>query len=219
MEKDMEKRNKKTIYPVLAACFALLAALITYEVGFVHHTSPLQIDLSLQQFFISMRTDLLTPLMKVVTHSTDTITIVILCAVLVLIPATRLKTGLPLATVALTNMGIYKAMKHIFLRARPDEVYHLVEQGGYSFPSGHSATSMLVYGLLFYLIGRHCRNRKLKVLLQAICSILVLTVGPSRLYVGVHWATDVMAGWCVGASVLMLTIYLIERFGKMNESI
>ncbi len=204
---------------MLAVCFALLAAFITYQVGVVHGTEPLGIDLTLQQAFINMRVNILTPFMKAVTHSTDTITIVILCAALVLLPATRLRIGLPLTAAALVNMGTYKAMKHIFLRARPDAVYHLVEQGGYAFPSGHSATSMLVYGLLFYLIGKYCHNQKLKVLLQAVCGILVLTVGPSRLYVGVHWATDVLAGWCVGAAVLMAAVYLIERFGKKNESI
>ena len=215
----MIKNNTKTIYLVLAVCFALLAAFITYQVGFVHDTAPLGIDLTMQQVFINMRTDLLTPFMKVVTHSTDTITIVILCAALVLIPMTRKTMGLPLTATALINMGTYKAMKHIFLRARPDVVYHIVEQGGYSFPSGHSATSMLVYGLLFYLVGKYCKNQKLRVLLQTVCGILVLTVGPSRLYVGVHWATDVLAGWCVGAAVLMAAVYLIERFGKNNESI
>lgn len=215
----MKKQNSKTIYLALAVCFAMLAAFITYQVGVVHGTAPLGIDLNLQQTFINMRTDILTPFMKAVTHSTDTITIVILCAALVLLPATRKKIGLPLTAAALVNMGIYKAMKHIFLRARPDVINHLVEQGGYSFPSGHSAASMLVYGLLFYLIGKYCRNQKMKVLLQAVCGILVLTVGPSRLYVGVHWATDVLAGWCVGAAVLMTAVYLIERFGKNNESI
>lgn len=215
----MRKNNTKTIYLVLAVCFALLAAFITYQVGFVHDTAPLGIDLTMQQVFINMRTDLLTPFMKVVTHSTDTITIVILCAALVLIPMTRKTMGLPLTAAALINMGTYKAMKHIFLRARPDVVYHIVEQGGYSFPSGHSAASMLVYGLLFYLVGKYCKNQKLRVLLQAVCGILVLTVGPSRLYVGVHWATDVLAGWCVGAAVLMAAVYLIERFGKKNESL
>ena len=215
----MKKENKKTIYLVLAVCFALLAAFITYQVGFVYETEPLGIDLAMQQAFINMRTDLITPFMKVVTHSTDTITIVILCVALLLLPMTRKKMGLPLTVAALINMGTYKAMKHIFLRARPDVIYHLVEQGGYSFPSGHSATSMLVYGLLFYMIGKYCNNQKLKVLLQAVCGILVLTVGPSRLYVGVHWATDVLAGWCVGAAVLMAAVYLIERFGKNNESI
>ena len=214
----MKKDNSKTIYLGLAAGFALLAAIITYIVG-ANGTLPLGIDLTMQQVFINMRVDFLTPFMKVVTHSTDTITIVILCAALVLIPKTRLKIGLPLTAAALTNMGIYKAMKHIFLRARPDVMYHIVEQGGYSFPSGHSATSMLVYGLLFYLIGKYCKNQKLKVLLQVICGILVVTVGPSRLYVGVHWATDVLAGWCVGAAVLMATVYIIERFGKKNENI
>ena len=215
----MRKNNTKTIYLVLAVCFALLAVFITYQVGFVHDTAPLGIDLTMQQVFINMRTDLLTPFMKVVTHSTDTITIVILCAALVLIPMTRKTMGLPLTATALINMGTYKAMKHIFLRARPDVVYHIVEQGGYSFPSGHSAASMLVYGLLFYLVGKYCKNQKLRVLLQTVCGILVLTVGPSRLYVGVHWATDVLAGWCVGAAVLMAAVYLIERFGKNNESI
>jgi len=214
----VKKGNSKTIYLGLAVCFAVLAALITYVVG-ANGTLPLGIDLSMQQAFISFRTDFLTPFMKVVTHSTDTITIVILCALLVLLPHTRKKIGLPLTVAALVNMGIYKAMKHIFLRARPDVVYHLVDQGGYSFPSGHSATSMLVYGLLFFLIGKHCKNQNLKVLLQTICGILVLVVGPSRLYVGVHWATDVLAGWCVGAAVLMATIYILERIGQKNESI
>lgn len=214
----MKKEKSKTIYLGLAAGFALLAALITYIVG-ANGTLPLGIDLSMQQVFIDMRSDILTPLVKFVTHTTDTVTIVLLCAVLVILPMTRRKYGFPAAAGALVNMGIYKAMKHIFLRGRPDTVYHLVEQGGYSFPSGHSATSMLVYGMLFYLIGRHCKNQKLKVLLQTVCGILVLTVGPSRLYVGVHWTTDVLAGWCVGAAVLMAAIYILERTEHKNESI
>lgn len=215
----MKNTNSKRIFLVLAGCFALTAAFIIYEVGVIHQTLPISIDLTLQQVFIDIRNDFLTPLVTAITHSTDTITIVILCAVLVIVPVTRKKYGLPLTAAALINMGIYKAMKHIFLRARPDVIYHLVEQGGYSFPSGHSATSMLVYGLLFYLVGRYCKNQKLKVLLQTACGILVVTVGPSRLYVGVHWATDVLAGWCVGAAVLMATIYTIERMGDKNESL
>ncbi|MBR5229895.1 MAG: phosphatase PAP2 family protein [Firmicutes bacterium] len=213
----MKNKEKKTICIWLAAGFALMAGFITYIVG-ANDTLPLDIDLTIQKIFIDMRTDFLDPFMKLTTHTTDTVTIIILCAALVLLGKTRKRIGLPLSLAAIGNMGIYKAMKHIFLRARPDDVYHLVEQGGYSFPSGHSATSMLVYGLLFYLIGKTCKNQKVRVSLQSLCGILVVTVGPSRLYVGVHWATDVLAGWCVGAAVLMTTICILERIRK-NESI
>jgi len=107
-------------------------------------------------------------------------------------------------------------MKHLVLRARPDEVFHLVTQGGYSFPSGHSVTSIVFYGLLLYLIQKHCQNRKLKTALSWVCGILAIAIGPSRVYVGVHWPTDVLAGWCIGGGVLLIAILILQKLERRS---
>ncbi len=215
----MEKR-KVSLKMILAPAviFALMAAFITYQVGIVYNTQPLPLDLAVQKAFIAMRSGALTSIVTVITHLSDPVTIVALCAALLIFP-TRRQYGFAVTLAAATGLAIYKPMKHIFLRERPDIAYHLVEQGGYSFPSGHSVTSVIVYGLLFYLIGKYCKNPKLKVFLRVVCGFLAVVIGPSRLYVGVHWATDVLAGWCVGTAVLLTAIYILGRINKRSESI
>ncbi len=194
----------------LAAVLAVLAAYITYQVGVVNQTDPLPLDLAVQKAFFSLRGPLLNPLVIAVTHLSDTVTIVAFCAILLILP-NRKKYGLPVSLASLGGLAIYKPMKHIFLRARPDAALHLVKQGGFSFPSGHSVTSVIFYGVLIYLLNRHCKNDKLRKVLTVICGFLALAIGPSRIYVGVHWPTDVLAGWCIGGAVLMVSICILER--------
>lgn len=135
---------------------------------------------------------------------------VLYCAVLLLLPS-RKKYGIPLTAASIAGVAVYKPLKHIALRARPDKALHLVEQGGYSFPSGHSVTSILFYGLAIYLLQKHCKNDKLRRLLTGIAAFLFVFTGPSRIYVGVHWPTDVIVGWCIGAALLMLAILVLEK--------
>lgn len=194
----------------LAAVLAVLAAYITYQVGVVYQTNPLPLDLAVQKAFFSLRGPLLNPLVIAVTHLSDTVTIVAFCAILLILP-NRKKYGLPVSLASLGGLAFYKPMKHIFLRARPDAALHLVKQGGFSFPSGHSVTSVIFYGLSIYLLNKHCKNDKLRRILTVICGFLALTIGPSRIYVGVHWPTDVLAGWCIGGAVLMVSVCILER--------
>lgn len=213
----MTRENSgKTRIIIAVACF-ICAGMITYILNARYGMGATPFDLAVQKFFISIRTDFFNVLISTLTHCSDTVTIILLCIVLVILP-NRKKYGIPVTLAELVGLAIYKPMKHLFLRARPDVVYHLVEQGGYSFPSGHSTTSVIVYGLLFYLIRKNCKNEKLKNILSAICLILALTIAPSRLYVGVHWATDVLCGAFIGFGVLMLAITILERTNK-NESI
>ena len=210
MEKRMISKKACRIMLAAAVVLAALAAFITYEVGVVYHTAPLPLDLAGQKAFFSLRNPVLNPVIIVITHLSDTVTIVALCVALLILP-TRKKYGLPVSLAALGGLAFYKPMKHIFLRVRPDAALHLVKQGGYSFPSGHSVTSVIFYGLMIYLLNRHCKNEKLKKVLSAVCGFLALTIGPSRIYVGVHWPTDVLAGWCIGGMVLLISICISER--------
>lgn len=205
-------KNFKIIF---AGCTVFAACLVSYLV-YANGCEPFAVDIAVRDFFVAMRNDVLNVLIPALTHCGDTVTIVALCAILVILP-TRKKFGFPVTLAALTGLAIYKPMKHIFLRARPDVMYHLVEQGGYSFPSGHSTSSVVVYGLLFYLIRKHCKNEALKNVLSAICLIFALLIGPSRLYVGVHWFTDVVAGMLFGLTVVAIYICILERIYNRDE--
>lgn len=209
---DNKKISRKTrgYMLIAAAVLAVLAAFITYRVGVVYETRPLPPDLAVQEAFFSLRCQVLNPIVIAITHLSDTVTIVAFCAVLLVLP-NRKKYGVPLSLAALGGLAFYKPMKHIFLRARPDAALHLVKQGGFSFPSGHSVTSVIFYGLSIYLLNKHCKNDKFRRILTVICGFLALTIGPSRIYVGVHWPTDVLAGWCIGGAVLMVSICILER--------
>ncbi len=205
-----------------AAACTLAAALLTavvflcYQVGVRYDLAPLPIDLTVQSWFFDLRTDWLNIPVKLITHLCDPTTIVALCAVLLLLP-NRKTYGLPVSLAAATGLMIYKPLKHIFFRARPDVSLHLVTQGGYSFPSGHSVTSVIVYGLLFYLIQNHCKNPYLRRILSGICLFLAIFIGPSRIYVGVHWPTDVLTGWCIGDIVLILAICILKNLEKRQN--
>lgn len=208
---DKNERKSRSVWLVAAAALlAALAAGLTYEVVSVYNCEALPIDLKIQNFFFSLRGDIQNVPICALTHLTDTLSVVAYCAVLLILPS-RKQYGLPLTISALAGVAVYKPLKHIALRARPDKALHLVEQGGYSFPSGHSVTSVLFYGLAIYLLQKHCKNEKLRRIMTAVCGFLIVFTGPSRIYVGVHWPTDVMTGWCVGGCVLILAILILER--------
>lgn len=92
------------------------------------------------------------------------------------------------------------AIKAVFDRARPEIVPHLVEVTSPSFPSGHAMNSSIVYLTLAVLLARSQNSRRVQVYLISVAIALALTIGFTRIYLGVHWPTDVLAGWSVGAA-------------------
>ena len=91
------------------------------------------------------------------------------------------------------------AIKAVFDRARPEIVPHLVEVNSPSFPSGHAMNSAIVYLTLAVLLARSQESRRVQVFLIGMAIALTLLIGTTRAYLGVHWPTDVLAGWSVGA--------------------
>ncbi len=90
-------------------------------------------------------------------------------------------------------------LKSGYARPRPDLVQHLVEVHSTSFPSGHAMNSAITYLRLGVLLARSQKNRRVRIYLISVAIALTLTIGASRVYLGVHWPSDVVAGWCVGA--------------------
>ncbi|WDF82037.1 phosphatase PAP2 family protein [Lacticaseibacillus pabuli] len=100
-------------------------------------------------------------------------------------------------------------VKNIVQRQRPfiqdPSITPLVHAGGFSFPSGHSAGAVLLYGTIFLLAGYLAGRPKTRRLLRGFCLLMILLIGASRIYVQVHFPTDVLAGYALGTCGLMLS--------------
>jgi undecaprenyl-diphosphatase len=96
-------------------------------------------------------------------------------------------------------------LKNIIERARPGDA-HLVLVNSWAFPSGHSLTSTAVLGVLTVLASSHLTHRPARAAVVALGVLLIVAVGVSRIYLGVHWPTDVLAGWLIGALWLALCL-------------
>ena len=91
-------------------------------------------------------------------------------------------------------------LKSLFARARPEVVPHLVEVNSLSFPSGHSMNSAIIYLTLAVMISRSFEEQRTRIFVIAVAALLVLAIGFTRLYLGVHYPSDVLGGWTVGAT-------------------
>ncbi len=107
-----------------------------------------------------------------------------------------------------------EGLKDVFERDRPAQAFRTVETLNASFPSGHALLSTVFYLTLAVMIARTLRRRRLKAYVVGAGVLLALLVGISRVYLGAHWASDVLAGWSVGAAwamALWLVAHLAER--------
>lgn len=113
----------------------------------------------------------------------------------------------------LSTLGSYLLnylLKQIFHRTRPIE-YFLVNQGGLSFPSGHSMVTMTFYSTLAFLLAKKVDNNRKKRLIHIIAFVMICLMGISRLYLGVHWPTDVIGGFLAGYIFYYLSIRLVKE--------
>ncbi len=114
-----------------------------------------------------------------------------------------------LAITTLGSIGLIIALKSIFARIRPALWDWILHVGHYSFPSGHAMLSMVVYGFIAYSLAEQYPQYKKQIFASAIA--LILAVGFSRLYLGVHWATDVTAGYGIGLGWLIICILSFSK--------
>ena len=140
---------------------------------------------------------------------------VVIGIVALLIMLFRNRHGIMCFLAAACSAGTNKLLKHIIRRERPG-VLKLIKQGGYSYPSGHSMISVSLYGYLLYLAFTKIKNSILKWVCSIILVILILSIGISRIYVGVHYASDILGGYTLALIELMLLIKFGEKHFRGN---
>jgi undecaprenyl-diphosphatase len=109
------------------------------------------------------------------------------------------------------------ALKAVFARPRPDIVAHLVQVDTSSFPSGHAMNSAVVYLTLGALLAGTQKSHAVRVYLIAVAIALTLMIGCSRVYLGVHWPSDVIAGWTVGGAWALLCATLARLLQSRHQ--
>lgn len=108
--------------------------------------------------------------------------------------------------------------KDMIARTRPPEVERLIVVSGFSYPSGHSVATAAVYLTLAIIAGRHVRQSTASALIFVAVATVIILVGASRVYLGVHYATDVVSGLALGTAWAFLLSVLFERFASRAVS-
>lgn len=157
-------------------------------------------------------TNLLTLFYKIFTFLGSTLFIVSLCIffLILFIILKKKNYGLIIAITLIISTIINNLIKFIVNRKRP-LVNALVVEKSSSFPSGHTMASVAMNGILIYLIWKSKLNKKLKIIISLFLSIISLLVMISRIYLGVHFATDVIGGAIVSIIILLIETYLIDK--------
>ena len=158
---------------------------------------------------IFLITDFATPIAKFITNFGGPIFLSTICIILFIIIKNK-KIGLSIimniAIIAILN----QVLKRILQRPRPTE-FRIIEETGYSFPSGHSMVSMAFYGYLIYLIYKYIKNKYVKCIAIVLLSILICSIGISRIYLGVHYTSDVLGGFLISVSYLIIYIMFTNK--------
>ena len=194
-------RDKQTF--LMKGSFALLLFVI---LGYMVKFYPEQLvafDSPIQTWLRGDFPTALTTFFKLVTSFIDPLGIIIWVSALVLFflyKKWKIEAALLAGNLVLHGILI-KLIKLVYQRSRPS-ILHLVEEGGYSFPSGHAMATAIVVGTLIIIVQQRMQNQQIKRLVQGLLLLFILTIMASRVYLGVHYPTDVIGGALMGVAIL-----------------
>jgi len=196
---------RQNVNVIVLAIVAIVFIAILQEVAEGEIT---RLDTLAYQFFVvRLRSDWLTPVMEGFS-SLASPAVILVMTVVVAAFAPGVRPGRCVALNLACAVVLNQVLKFIVQRPRPDG-FRLVSEAGYSFPSGHSMVSMAFYGLLIWFIWRYERDHVLRWVWCSTFVLIIVMVGISRIYLGVHYASDVVAGFCVSLAWLMFFTRII----------
>lgn len=149
--------------------------------------------------------------------STTLLTLILLIVSGYFLMQRRTAAALVLLATAGGGLALSQALKVVFARERPPMEYHAVESLNASFPSGHALLSAVVFLTLGTVGARLVKRRREKAYVLGAGVLITLLVGLTRIYLGVHWASDVVAGWCLGAAWAMACWLAAWAWQRVNR--
>ncbi|MEC4805804.1 MAG: phosphatase PAP2 family protein [Jaaginema sp. PMC 1079.18] len=179
------------------------------------------IDTSILHTLQTIHNPILDRIMIAITFLGDpwSVTIVSILVAIILSRRQRLAGAITIGIASAGAWGLNFLLKYVFARDRPALWERIVDVQYNSFPSGHAMVSLVVYGFLAYLLA--IRFRKFQGTIYALATLLIFLIGLSRLYLGVHWPTDVIAGYAAGLVWLItciLSLEVVQRSLAKNKS-
>ena len=203
-------KDKQTF--MMKGSFALLLFMI---IGYIVKFYPeMLVDFD-QPIQTAIRGDLpetLTLLFRAITHLIDIpviISWVLIVAFIFYRKQWKMESYLMLGNLTLAGILIV-TFKNIYQRPRP-EILHLVEEKGFSFPSGHSLAVTIMVGTLIVILSQRIKNTVWRKIVQILLSLYIVSVLVSRIYLGVHYPSDVIASLCVGLGVLFMEFPFYDK--------
>lgn len=180
------------------------ALLFVWLLGEVAEGEILRLDTLAYQLFVEhLRSDALTPVMEAFTSLASVVVLAVMAAVIAALAPGK-APGWCVAVNLVCVVALNTVLKYLVQRPRPDG-FRLISESGYSFPPGHSMVAMAFFGLLIWMVWRYHRRDVMRVVWCAAFGLVIVMVGVSRIYLGVHYASDVLAGFCV--SLVWLVFY------------
>ncbi len=174
-----------------------------------------QMDERVLEFVVNhVRNSSLTPIFKTITFFASTVGIVLLALLSFFFIKGKREKKYFLGNL-LGSVGISQILKHLLARPRPFVIYRLVEETGYSFPSGHSMVGISFYSYFIYLVWKQKWSKGKKVAATIFLSLFILSIGFSRIYLGVHFMTDVLGGFALG--LLFTLLWILWKEDSMQE--
>lgn len=208
--KNISNKNKKIIVVVLCLLifFLILRDVFIYEVTSYDNWAY-------SVFVINLRSDFMTNIMKIFTFFGNALAFFLIVGFTFLLSKNK-DNGVMLTTNLALIFILNSIVKTIVQRPRPSG-YNLIVESNYSFPSGHSMVSTAFYGYFIYLIYKNVKNKKIKYLLISLLFLLIMLICISRIYLGVHYLSDTLAGFFLSIAYLMIFITFIPRFYKEKK--
>ena len=202
------KKNKKWIVSTICILLFLIIGL------YIIQKEGNLIDKKIYNLIISIKSNTVTSIFKIITSFAGIKFMIITSIIVLLLKNLKHKRYLIILNL-INDVLLNNILKIVFKRERPLELM-LIEETGYSFPSGHTMVATIFYGFIIYLINKSNYQKKTKIIINTLLIVLIILIGISRIYLGVHYATDVIASYLIGISYLIIFTHFIDKYLHKN---